>query len=67
MGSPSRELLALGVECVAGFYGLFTVEADLGELLGVFVRWDGGGVIIFNSAHSNPYSFLTTIFSVNTA
>lgn len=67
MRSPSHEFLAPGVECVAGYYGLLTVEVDLGELSGVFIRWDGGGVIIFNSVHPNPYSFLTTIFSVNTA
>lgn len=67
MGSPSRELLAPGVECFARLYGLLTVEADLGDLPGAFIRWEGGGVIVFNLAHANPYSFLTAIFSVNTA
>jgi len=67
MGNPSRELLAPGVECVASLYGFLTVEADLGSSPGAFIRWEGGGVIVFNSAHSEPYRFLTTVFSINTA
>lgn len=67
MGSPSRDLIAPGVECVAAFYGLLTVEADLGDVPGAFIRWEGGGVIVFNSVRPEPYRFLTTVFSINTA
>jgi len=66
-GGLSREFLAPGVECIAGLYGLLTAEADLGDVPGAFIRWEGGGVIVFNSAHSEPYRFLTTVFSINTA